>query len=132
MLVQRITVDGFTEDGAGSANLRYGEQKRSSTLGRLGWQASYDAGWWRPYARISVNRELREREREVDAQVASQSDMPMYSVPATMPGRSFATLSAGSHFRVAERWSASVGVSHVVAQSRADWTGVFATVSREF
>lgn len=132
VLAQRITVDGFTEEDAGSANLRYGEQKRSSTVGRLGWQASYAAGWWQPYARISFDRELRDNEREVQAQVASQSDMPMYSIPAAAPGRSFATLLAGSHFRVAQHWSASVGVSHVASQSRADWTGLFATLSAEF
>lgn len=132
VLAQRVKVDGYTEDGAGAANLRYGEQKRSSAIARLGWQASYAAGWWRPYARASVDRELHDSEREVDAQVATQSDMPMYSIAASAPGRSFATLLAGSHFRLAERWSASVGVSHVASQARADWTGVFATLSAEF
>lgn len=132
VLAQRVKVDGFTEDGAGSANLRYGEQRRSSTLGRLGYQATYHAGWWQPYARVSLDRELRDDERDVQAQVASQSDMPMYSVPAVAPGRSFATLLIGSRFRVAEGWSANLGVSQVASQSRADWTGAFATLSAEF
>ena len=132
VLAQRVKVDGFTEEGAGSANLRYGEQTRSSTLGRLGYQTTYQAGWWQPYARASLDRELRDEDREVQAQVASQSDMPMYSIPAATPGRSFATLLIGSQFRLAERWSANVGLSHVAAQSRADWSGVFATLSAEF
>lgn len=132
VLAQRVKIDGFTEEGAGSANLRHGEQKRDSTLARLGYQASYAAGWWQPYARISLDRELRDDEREVQAQVASQPDMPMYSIPAAAPGRSFATLLVGSHFRIARGWSANLGVSHVASQARADWSGAFATLSAEF
>lgn len=131
-LWQRIEVDGFVEQGAGSASMRYGKQTRNSAIARLGWRVELDAGDWRPYARLTVERELRDDTREASAQLASMPDLPMFTMPAAAPGRTSATLLAGTTLRLAPDWTANIGLQHTASQDRGAASSVFATLSRTF
>jgi outer membrane lipase/esterase len=132
VLLQQAKLDGFAEEGAGSAGLRYGKQARSSAVARFGWQLALDAGDWRPFARLTLDRELRDSEREVEAELLTTRGMPAFSLPAATPERSSATVLAGAGVRLARNWEASFALSHAAARSGATSTGVFATVSARF
>lgn len=131
VLLQRARVDEFSEQGAGSASLRYEEQARSSAIGRLGWQFAFDAGRWQPYARLSLERELRDPQRDINAQLVTAPELPSFSMPAVSVDRNTFTALVGTSVRLAPRWSASVGVSQTQA-SRTSVSGAFATLSAAF
>jgi len=132
LIVQQVKVDGFTEQGAGSADMRYGEQTRDSTVARLGWRAEVDAGAWRPYARVTIDRELEDDDRQMSAQVASASGLPMFTLPAAAPGRTSATLLAGTGWRMTPAWRADFGLTYSAAQDHGSAGSLFATVARDF
>jgi outer membrane lipase/esterase len=132
LLVQQAKVDAFSEAGGGSASLRFGEQSRSSAIGRLGWQLAYDAGRWQPYARLTLDRELRDPQRDVEAQLVGEPGLPNFALPAAAPGRTFATVLAGSSVRIAQGWSGQLGISQTLGQSGAKATGVFASLAANF
>ena len=131
VLLQRAKVDGYAEEGAGSASLRYGEQQRSSAVGRLGWQLAYDAGRWQPYARLTLDRELRDPARDVEAQAVTAPDLPTYSMPAVEPARNYGTFLVGTGVQISRGWSGNLALSHS-AQSGARGTSAFVTVSTSF
>lgn len=132
LILQQVKVDAFTEHGGGSAGMRYGEQTRDSAVGRLGWQATYDAGTWRPYAKLTIDHELRDDEREIEAQVATSSGVPFFAVPAATPGRTYAMLAAGTMRQLSRDWSAHLGLTHTLAQDDARASSVFATLATAF
>lgn len=132
VLVQQVKIEGFAEQGAGSANMRYGGQTRDSALARLGWWVQYDAGAWQPYARLTADRELRDDAREASAQLASATELPLFTMPAAAPGRTSATVVAGAALQLSPAWSANFGVSHSAAQGRGTSSGAFAMLSAAF
>src|SRR5262249_42568274 len=62
--LQRVHVDAFTESGS-FTSLAFGEQKRNSAVSELGYQASIDAGTFRPFAKAVWNHELANTDRQV-------------------------------------------------------------------
>lgn len=131
LLWQRAEIDAFAEDGAGSASLRYGAQKRNSAAARLGWELAYDAGRFQPYARLSLERELRDSQRELEAQLVTAPELPLFSMPVSAPKKDSATLLAGAGVQLAPGWRANFGVAHG-GPSGDKTTGVFATLAMGF
>jgi outer membrane lipase/esterase len=64
--LQRVHVDAFTESGS-FTSLSFDEQKRNSAVSELGYQASYDAGVFRPFAKVVWNHEFASTDRLVIA-----------------------------------------------------------------
>lgn len=131
LLLQQVKVDGFAEQGGGSAGMRYGEQTRDSAIGRIGWRLEYDAGPWRPYARLTLDRELRDDGRQIEAQVATSPDVPMFSLPAAEPGRSQVTLAAGTSLQLTGAWTAHFGLAQSF-QDAGRSGSAFATLAMRF
>jgi outer membrane lipase/esterase len=80
---QEIHVKAFSERGSDSTALRYGEQKRTSSISTLGWQVSGELGNVRPFARIAWEFESKDDERFVTATPVGLAGT--YSVPVIKP-----------------------------------------------
>ncbi|HEX5092039.1 MAG TPA: autotransporter domain-containing protein [Burkholderiales bacterium] len=132
VIVQQVQIDGFAEQGAGSANMRYGEQTRDSAIARLGWRVEIDAGAWHPHARLTVNQELQDDDRQVSAQLASATSLPLFTMPAAAPGRTTVSLLAGTTWQMTPAWQADFGIAYTAAQSHGSAGSAYATLSRNF
>lgn len=115
LVAQRVRVEGFTEDG-GSAGMRYSPQVRNSAIASLGWQLAFDAGQYQPWARLTVDRELRKNTRTVNAGVATLSLTPGFDFPAAAPDRTWGTLAAGVSGRLGPNLLGHLGLTATVGQ----------------
>jgi outer membrane lipase/esterase len=93
LTLQRVHVDGFTETGS-VTSLTFADQFRHSAVGILGYQASLDAGMFRPFARVLWNHEFASSDRLVTASLTS-TVAPSYSLPAVDLGKDWASATAG-------------------------------------
>jgi outer membrane lipase/esterase len=93
LTLQSIHIDGFTESG-NVTSLAFGEQYRHSSLGVLGYQASFDFGMFQPFAKVLWNHEFVSNDRLVTASLTSTA-APSYSLPAVNLGKDWASATAG-------------------------------------
>jgi outer membrane lipase/esterase len=91
---QEIKVRAFQEQGSNSTTMAYDQQKRKSSVGSLGWQASGRLGVIRPYARVTWEFELDNDERSVSAGVYGTTGT--FSVPAYKPDDNYVQFSVGA------------------------------------
>jgi outer membrane lipase/esterase len=84
---QEVRVHAFSEDGADSTALRYGEQKRESLITSLGWQVAGRIGMFRPFARITWENESKNDDRVVSASPVALYGP--YTAPALKPDNNF-------------------------------------------
>jgi len=84
MLIQRVTVDGYTEsDPQLSTALAFPKQTMDSMLASVGYELRYSASdAWTPYARVGYDRELMRGDTEARATMTSLSTPVTYAVPA--------------------------------------------------
>jgi outer membrane lipase/esterase len=100
MVLQHVTVNGFTETDAfssigGFTALSFADQTRNSAVSELGYQASIDWGRWRPFAKVVWNHELASTDRSVTATLTS-TVAPSYSMPAVVLGKDWGTATIGT------------------------------------
>ena len=93
LTLQSIHIDGFTESG-NVTSLAFSEQYRHSSLGVLGYQASFDFGMFQPFAKVLWNHEFVSNDRLVTASLTS-TVAPSYSLPAVNLGKDWASATAG-------------------------------------
>ncbi len=115
VVVQRVRIEGFTENG-GSAGMRYAPQVRQSAIASLGWQFALDAGRYQPWARLTVDRELKKNTRTVNAGVATLQYSSGFDYPAAAPDRSWGTLAAGVSGRLGPALIGHLGLAATVGQ----------------
>lgn len=96
--LQRVHVNAFTETGS-FTSLSFDEQKRNSAVSELGYQASFDAGVFRPFAKAVWNHELANTDRQVTAFLTTIT-APGYSLPAVVFGKDWGTASAGTTMKI--------------------------------
>jgi outer membrane lipase/esterase len=130
---QNVTVNGFDESGAGSANLRIHEQKRKSEVWSGGLRASMSFGRWTPWLRVTADKERRDDVRLVSATpltllaIGSSYDVPTYS-----PDTTFTTGAIGVNGWISDRVSLSVAAFKVQGRSGIDESGANAMISVRF
>ncbi len=107
---QSVTVNAFTEEGAGSANLRIGEQKRTSLVTTLGLRASGTFGMVSPYARVTYNKENRNDDRVITASPAALATINAYQLPAYTQDDTWGTAVIGVRGNVSP--DVSLGLSY--------------------
>jgi outer membrane lipase/esterase len=91
---QDIKVDPFSENGSNSTSMTFGEQKRTSFVTSVGWQAAGKLGAIRPFARATWEYEGQADDREVSAAVKGMGGS--FSVPATKPDNSWGLFNVGA------------------------------------
>jgi outer membrane lipase/esterase len=130
---QNVDVNGFDESGAGSANLRYGSQKRRSEVWSVGARASYDLGAWTPWARITADKERRDDERFVTATPLSLVSIgSSYDIPAYAPDTSFVTTMLGVRGMVTQNVGVSLAYAKVSGRSGISDDSISGMVSIRF
>lgn len=67
LVYQEAEVSSYAETAGTSTALRYGEQKRESMIGSVGWQAQGQWGSVRPFGRITWEYEFKDDARTVSA-----------------------------------------------------------------
>jgi outer membrane lipase/esterase len=97
ILLQRIYVDGFTENDnlGGVTALSFADQIRNSAVTELGYQAQIALGSWAPYAKLTWNHELVPFDRSVTASLTSVT-APSFSMPAVVLGKDWGTGTIGT------------------------------------
>jgi outer membrane lipase/esterase len=129
---QNVTVNGFTEDGAGTANLKIGQQKRSSRVTSFGARASFDVGNFTPFIRVSAEREELNNERMIQATPAHLASGNTYFIPGYVGDNKWTTGTIGVRGVIGERLGLSVMYSSVSSRAGAKQDGVAASVVYQF
>lgn len=122
MTWQRVKVGAFSESG-NFTSLSFGDQTRNSAVGEIGYQASYDAGWVKPFARVGWDHELANDERWVNASLTTIA-APSYSMPAVRLGRDWGMVTAGASVGMTNRSHLVVALASEFARSSATSYGV--------
>jgi outer membrane lipase/esterase len=116
LTLQSIHIDGFTESG-NVTSLAFGEQYRHSTLGVLGYQASFDFGMFQPFAKVLWNHEFVANDRLVTASLTS-TVAPSYSLPAVNLGKDWASATAGVSVGIAKGVTGLVSFTGQMGQDK--------------
>ena len=133
LVAQRIEVDGFAEsDPTVSSSLAYPSQDIDSLIGSAGWQFAYAASdSFRPYARLTIDREFEDAPSQAFAQSQSLPSTLPYAVPARGYDTSYATATLGTQTTLFGL-DANVGASLTVGQKGGSHTTAFATIGAGF
>jgi outer membrane lipase/esterase len=94
LVYQEAAVNAFSEDGASSTALRYGEQKRESLLASVGWQAQGQWGAVRPFGRVTWEYDFKNDARSIEADSASLGGQ--YSITLRKPDDNWALFHVGA------------------------------------
>lgn len=114
MMLQQVHIDGFTEAGS-FTSLGFAAQTRNSAVSELGYQVSYEAGLWRPFAKVAWHHEFASPNRNVTASLTT-SVAPSYSLPAIVTGTDWAVASAGTTLKLARNVTGLLAVTGTAAQ----------------
>ncbi len=129
---QIVTVNAFTEAGAGSANLNISEQNHRTRVYGGGVRASMKFGNWTPFARVSFEQDAISEERFVSANPVSVTAGNTYDIPAYRADPSWVTTNIGVQGKLAERVGLSVVYTNISSKSNEKQDGVTAVVSYDF
>lgn len=129
---QIVTVNAFTEVGAGSANLNILEQSRRSRVTSGGARASMNLGNWMPFVRVSMDRDAINAPRFVSANPVSVAAGNTYDIPAYKADSTWVTASVGVRGKLADRVGLSVVYTGVSSKNNEKQDGVTASVSVDF
>jgi outer membrane lipase/esterase len=97
-VLQRVHVDAFTESGS-FTSLAFDEQKRYSAVSELGYQAVFDAGMFRPFAKAVWNHEMANTDRLVTAFLTTIT-APGFALPAVLFGKDWGSASVGTSMKI--------------------------------
>ncbi len=129
---QVVDVAGFTESGAGSADLNIFQQGRKSRVGSFGVRASAAMGNWTPYARVSVDKDSANDERFVSANPVSVAAGLSYDIPGYRGDDSWVIGTIGIRGKITERVGVSLAYSAVSSKQNVKQDGVTAGVTFGF
>lgn len=131
LLWQHTKVDSFAETGLTA--MAFGEQSRDSMRHRIGWQAAWDMPmtWGRvaPYARLTHEKEYKDRQGTVTAGVAGSPFA--FSVPIRNQQDGYGLLAVGATMQYA-RLSAHLGLSSTLGRSGGREESVSVGISMPF
>lgn len=103
LVLQRVTIKGFTESGtSGMTALSYGEQRRDSVVSQLGWRILADVGRFQPFAEAKWNHEYADPKRKVKAALTTAVG-PAYSMDAVPVTTDWGTVALGTSFKLNDR-----------------------------
>jgi outer membrane lipase/esterase len=129
ILLQRVSVDGFTETDPFTADatggftaLSFAGQVRDSAVTELGYQASTTIGIWQPYAKLVWNHELEPYNRLVTASLTT-AVAPSFSMPAVILGSDWGTATIGTSVTLRPGMTAYASVNSEFGQSEATYYG---------
>jgi outer membrane lipase/esterase len=116
ILLQRVHIRGFTEVGS-FTSLAFGDQTRESAIGSFGYRVAFDAGMFRPFARVLWNREFADTERQIVTWLTT-TVAPSYSLPAVETGKEWGSGTAGVQIALGSRVTGLLSVTGQLGQDR--------------
>ena len=128
---QRVRVESFTERDTGSTAMAFRGQQRDAQVGSLGYQAAYDLGRLLPFARVTLDHDFEDEDRDVRARLVTLPGNE-FGLPAFEAGRSYGTVTLGLGARFAPSVTGNVGVSARIDQDDVQAYGLHAGVSIGF
>lgn len=115
----RINIDGYTERGAGSLNLRVDDQEAESVVLSAGVQAAItfntDVGTVIPNIRVSYERELANDSREIITELVTQPGIPMRTAVGDHD-RDYIKLGIGTHVVFSENASGLIDYATAIGR----------------
>jgi outer membrane lipase/esterase len=114
MTLQQVHIDEFTESGS-FTSLGFGSQTRDSAIGDVGYQMSFDAGPWRPFAKATWDHEFASRDRTVTAWLTT-TVAPSYFMPAVAIGTDWGSATAGTTLKMASNVTGLVALTSSFAR----------------
>jgi len=107
-----VNIDGFTEEGARSLNLKINDQEAHSLRSTLGARVAYS---WQineavalvPEGRITWQHEFLQDSRDIAAELDGGRG-PGFNIATTTPERDAVFAGAGLNLQVGDRWNANV------------------------
>jgi len=115
----RVNIDRYTEEGAGSLNMAVEDQKAESVVLSLGAQASVSistgTGEVIPYVRASYEHEFANDRREIETELVSQPGIPM-STTTDRPDRDYVKLGAGTQVVFSKNVSALIDYETIIGR----------------
>ncbi|KAF1687350.1 autotransporter domain-containing esterase [Pseudoxanthomonas broegbernensis] len=130
LLWQQVELDGWRESNLSSSALAYPELSLDSLVGSLGWQASYDAGAFVPYARATWDHEFEDAPAQARARLQTLPDLE-YAVPGLDIDGDYGTLVLGARFGLFGL-AADLGARTTVGRKGGSDNGVFLSLSGGF
>ncbi|WP_243358550.1 autotransporter outer membrane beta-barrel domain-containing protein [Fundidesulfovibrio terrae] len=111
LVLQQVTIKGFTESGTSGVNaLSFGGQTRESVVSQLGWRVLVDVAKWRPFAEAKWNHEFAGQGRMVKASITTATAKP-YSMDAAPVATDWGTASLGTSYKINDQWMLRVAGS---------------------
>jgi len=127
---QQVKLDGYVESNPGATALGYAKQDVDSTVGRIGWQARFDGGSFRPYAQVTWDHEFEDGQ-QASAWLQTVADVGAYKVPGLQFDRNYASAVLGARIKL---WGldSNIGLSTTTAQKSARDATLFASFGGSF
>jgi outer membrane lipase/esterase len=114
LTLQQVHIGGFTESGS-FTSLGFDSQTRNSQIGDLGYQVSFDAGPWRPFAKATWDHEFASKNRTVTAWLTTTT-APSYFMPAVAVGTDWASATAGTTLKMANNVTGLIAFTSTAAR----------------
>ncbi|HSD15884.1 MAG TPA: autotransporter domain-containing protein [Thermomonas sp.] len=132
VLMQKISIDGYTEDSTESTALAYPDQDGDSLVGSVGWQANFVINKYvKPYARLTWDREFEDGAELAWAQSVSMPGSLPYAVPGLAFDKTSGTLTYGIRGELFGL-EVSTGSNLALGQKGGDDANFFLTVGGKF
>ena len=129
---QNVDVNSFSEEGAGSAGLNVGAQKRTSQVTSAGLRASLDIGRFTPFARVSFDREEKNSGREVTANPVTVTSGNTYGIPAFNGDKTWGTAIVGVRANLTDRLGLSLIYTGVYGRENVKQDAFAGSISYNF
>ena len=98
VVMQRVSVNGFTENGGVTA-LSFDRQPRDSVVSQLGWRVGADLAKWQPFAEATWNHEWADHDRMITTSLTSV-EAPSYRMDAAPTATDWATGTIGTTYQI--------------------------------
>jgi len=98
VLMQRVSVKGFTENGGVTA-LSFDSQTRDSLVSQFGWRVRVDLAQWQPFAETTWNHEWAGQNRMITTSLTTVQ-APSYRMNTAPVATDWATGSIGTSYKI--------------------------------
>lgn len=132
LLAQDLRIDSFDESNAGVIDLGYATQRRHPLVGSAGWQFEYRAQTFKPYARISVDRDFEDNQHSIDVSALSVSEALPFTMAVDGPGRTRYTAQLGLSGALPGGANFNIGATQHFAQDNQRDLQLFAGIALGF
>lgn len=129
---QKVDVNGYSESGSGSADLKIGSQTRLSKVTSFGMRASYTMGMWTPYLRFSIDREGSTRARDITASPLVVTTGTSYTIPGVSGDTTWSTFTLGMNGKITDKIGLSVAYNKVGSKSNVKQDAISALIDFGF